>query len=235
MNIVFDIETVGVEFEELSESQQEFILRYAEKEHDEKLREEKIDDAKRFLSLYPLTARTVAIGMLRTDTEGSVILFDGTEEQNWENEEKNIKYWGMSESEMLTNFWEFASKADKTISFNGRAFDVPFLLIRSAINKIKPTINLLGNRYSNKRHVDLLEEFTFHGLTKKFNLDFYCQAFGIESPKSHGVTGMEVKELYKAGRIDDIAIYCGNDILATFELFKIWNEFLNFNSGNSHG
>ena len=27
------------------------------------------------------------------------------------------------------------------------------------------------------------------GAARKFNLDFYCKSFGIESPKSHGVTG----------------------------------------------
>lgn len=230
MDIVFDIETVGVEFEELSESQQEFILRYAEKEKDEELKQEKTDEAKRFLSLYPFTAHVIAIGMLRTDTESSMVLFESKEEKNWENEEKKIKYAGMTESEMLSKFWEFVAKADRVVTFNGRNFDIPFILIRSAINKIKPTVNLLGSRYSTKVHVDLLEEFTFHGLIRKFNLDFYCHSFGIESPKSHGVTGMEVKELYKAGRIEDIAIYCGDDIRATFELFKIWEEYLNIKS-----
>ncbi len=228
MNIVFDIETVGYDFEELSESQREFILRYAQKEKDEQLRQEKIDEAKRFLSLYPLTAKTIAIGMFRTDTESSVVLFEGNSEMDWENEEKKIKYSGNSEAEMLEKFWNYISKADKAITFNGRNFDIPFLLMRSAINKIKPTVNLLGNRYSNKKHIDLLEEFTFHGLVKKFNLDFYCHAFGIDSPKEHGVTGMEVKELYKAGRIKDIAIYCGNDIRSTYELYKIWTKYLNF-------
>ena len=34
MNLIFDIETVGVDFETLSESQQEFLLRYTESEKD---------------------------------------------------------------------------------------------------------------------------------------------------------------------------------------------------------
>jgi predicted PolB exonuclease-like 3'-5' exonuclease len=62
---------------------------------------------------------------------------------------------------------------------------------------------------------------------KKFNLDFYCNAFGIKSPKSHGITGMEIKELYKAGKTREIALYCREDINATFELYKIWNSYLN--------
>jgi hypothetical protein len=37
---------------------------------------------------------------------------------------------------------------------------------------------------------------------------------------------MDVKVLYEAGRIKDIAIYCGEDIYATYQLYKIWDEYL---------
>jgi predicted PolB exonuclease-like 3'-5' exonuclease len=129
---------------------------------------------------------------------------------------------------MLKSFWRIVEASDKVITFNGRNFDVPFLMIRSAINKVKPSKNLMTNRYDTSLHIDLLEQFSFYGLTKKFNLDFYCHAFGIDSPKSEVISGMEVKNLYEAGRIKDIAIYCGNDILATYKLYKIWEEFLRF-------
>jgi predicted PolB exonuclease-like 3'-5' exonuclease len=99
-------------------------------------------------------------------------------------------------------------------------------MIRSAMHKIKPSKNFIKNRYDSSSHIDLLEQFTFYGITKKFNLDFYCHAFGIESPKSKGITGMEVKELYKAGKVKEIAVYCGEDVRATYELYKIWEEFL---------
>ena len=227
MNLLFDIETVGVEFETLSDSQKEFLLRYAETEKDLVKREELIDEAKRYLSLYPYTAMIVAIGLLNTDTEKSVVLYENGKDEEWSVEEKTIKYKPYSEEEMLKYFWKYVSKAEKVISFNGRYFDLPFLMIRSAINKIKPTSNLMKYRYDSSHHIDLLEQLTFFGLTKKFNLDFYCHAFGIISPKSKGITGMEVKELYRAGRIKDIAIYCGEDVKATYELFKIWNKYLN--------
>ena len=86
----------------------------------------------------------------------------------------------------------------------------------------------MGYRYDTKLHVDLLEQFTFYSATRKFNLDFYCHAFGVKSPKSHEVSGMEVQNLYQAGRIKDIAVYCGKDIVATYKLFKIWEECLKF-------
>ena len=105
--------------------------------------------------------------------------------------------------------------------------DLPFLMIRSAMMGIKPSVNLINNRYNITKHIDLLDQFTFYGISRKFNLDFYCHAFGLKSPKSKGITGMEIKELYKAGRIKDIAIYCGDDVRVTYELFKIWETYLN--------
>ncbi len=227
MNLVLDIETVGYDFETLSESQQEFLLRYAEQEKDENKKLEAEEEAKRYLSLYPFTSKVVAIGLLNTDSGKEIVLYEGERVEDLLVEEKSIKYKPMSEQEMLKNFWLYVSKAEKVITFNGRNFDIPFLMIRSAFHKIKPSRNFIKNRYDSSSHIDLLEQFTFYGLTKKFNLDFYCHAFGIESPKSKGITGMEVKELYKAGKIKEIAVYCGEDVKATFELYKIWNEFLN--------
>ncbi len=90
----------------------------------------------------------------------------------------------------------------------------------------------LGYRYATEPHCDLAEQLTFYsvsgrdGAARRFNLDFYCKAFGIESPKSHGVTGMDVKDMMAAGRFREIAEYCLRDVRATVELYKIWKERL---------
>jgi len=227
MNLICDIETVGFEFESLSESQQEYLLRYIEQEPDISKRETLTVETKRFLSLYPLTAKVVAIGLMNTETEKIMVLYESASDEDILIEEKGIKYKPMSELKMLQNFWQYVSKSEKVITFNGRNFDIPFLMIRSAMLQVKPTKNLMKYRYDTKEHVDLLDQLTFYGSTRKFNLDFYCHSFGIESPKSKGITGMEVKELYKAGRIKEIAIYCSEDVKATYELYKIWNAYLN--------
>ncbi len=227
MGIIFDIETVGFEMENLSESQQEFLLRYAEKENDDKIKEEKKEETERYLSLYPFTAKIVAIGMLNTETGRTLVLYNDENVDEWTATEKEISYKSGKEIEILELFWKYISKTEKVITFNGRNFDIPFLMLRSAMLGVKPTLNLIQNRYNITHHIDLLDQFTFYGITRKFNLDFYCHAFGITSPKSKGISGMELKELYKAGKIKDIAVYCGEDVKATFELFKIWEEYLN--------
>ncbi len=224
--IIFDIETVSFPFETLSESQQEYLLRSSEKEKDEMLREEKKDEAIRFLSLYPFTAKVISIGIYDVSKEKSYVYYESASEEEFHADGKDAQYKGLSEPEMLKAFWRIVDAADQVITFNGRAFDIPFLMIRSAVNKIKPSKNLLSNRYDTSLHVDLLEQFSFYGGIKKFNLDFYCYAFGVKSPKSKEVSGMEVKNLYEAGRIKEIAVYCGEDIYATYQLYKIWDEFL---------
>jgi len=227
MHLVFDIETVGVEFDSLSETQQEFLLRYTEQETEPTKKETMVENAKRCMSLYPFTAKIVCLAMMNTESHKTMVMFDNQTSESWEADEDGVKYQSVPEAEILTRFWKYSAKVDKLVSFNGRGFDLPFIMMRSAMLKIKPSKNFIKNRFDSSSHIDLLEQFTFFGLTKKFNLDFYCHAFGIESPKSQGINGMEVKELYKAGRTKDIAIYCGKDVRATYELFKIWDEFLN--------
>ena len=57
-------------------------------------------------------------------------------------------------------------------------------------------------------------------------MDFYCKAFGIDSPKSHGVSGLDVGQLVAAKRYRDIAEYCLRDVQATVRLYHIWKERL---------
>jgi hypothetical protein len=100
-------------------------------------------------------------------------------------------------------------------------------MLRSAILGVTPSRNLVPYRYDTKIHCDLLDQLSFYGTVKKFNLDFYCKAFGIKSPKSEGITGLDLGDLYREKRFREIAHYCGGDIRAEAGLFLIWNKYLN--------
>jgi uncharacterized protein YprB with RNaseH-like and TPR domain len=226
--IIFDIETCCFPFESLSESQQEYLLRYAEKEQNEEIRTQKREDAIRYLSLYPLTAKVIALGIFDVEKEKTFVYYENNSEEEWSLENKNVHFKGVKEEDILKSFWRIIDVTDQVITFNGKNFDIPFLMTRSAVHKIRPCKNLLSKRYDSSLHIDLLEQFTYFGLIRKFNLDFYCHAFGIDSPKSKGVSGMDVKNLYEAGKFKDIAVYCSEDVFAEYKLFKIWNEYLNF-------
>lgn len=226
--LVLDIETTSYPLVELSESQREFIFRYAEREKDNDVKAAKTEEAIRYLSLYPFTSKIIALGLLDIKSGKSIVFYEGTGSDKWSNDEKHVKYVESTEEKILKSFWDLMNETEQIVTFNGRCFDLPYILIRSALLKIKPAKNLIPSKYDSKFHIDLLEKFSFHGTVKKFNLDFYCTSFGVPSPKARGIDGMEIKNLYEAGHTREIAIYCAEDILATFELYKIWEEYLNF-------
>jgi hypothetical protein len=128
---------------------------------------------------------------------------------------------------MLQEFWKAVARYGQFVTFNGRSFDCPFLMLRSAILGVRPTRNLMTYRYSAGEHCDLLEQLSYYGAFRKFSLDFYCRSFGITSPKSEGVSGQDVEPLFRAGRYREIAEYCLRDVRATAELFQRWQAFLN--------
>ncbi|HHN65454.1 MAG TPA: 3'-5' exonuclease [Nitrospirae bacterium] len=218
--IIFDIETIGMDFDRLDLSQQEYLLRYAETD-------EEIEKVKNDLGLYPITGEIVAIGMLEPDTLQGSVYFQAPGQLIAPFEEDGVRYEAGTERAILENFWQKIKEYDQFITFNGRGFDCPFIMIRSAIHRIKPTRQLMPNRY-NGNHIDLLDQLTFFGASRRrFSLDMWCRAFGIKSPKEEGVSGKDVKELFDAGRFEEIARYCVRDLFATRELFLYWQEYIN--------
>lgn len=228
--IIFDIETVGVDFDSLDPSTQEYLLKWAETEEEE----EKVKES---LSFYPLTGEIVAIGMLDPDSNKGAVYFQTPKDLLLPFEDGGIVFECGTEKEILEKFWSTIKTQDQFITFNGRGFDCPFIMIRSAVNKIKPTRDLMPNRY-NGTHIDLLDQLTFYGASKRrFSLDMWCRTFNIKSPKSanesgEAITGYEVKDLFKSGRYVDIARYCAGDLRATRELYLIWENYIKVGTGN---
>jgi DNA polymerase elongation subunit (family B) len=227
--LIFDIETIGVDFETLDKISQEYIEKYTEDE-------EELEEAKERLGFSPLTGEIVAIGVLNPETnKGAIYLRSDKRQETGDKElEGGITIETGDEKQIIEKFWESARAYSYFISFNGRTFDVPFLMIRSAILDVRPSKNLLSNRYLESQkfgatHVDLLDQLTFYGaVRKKFNLHFWTKAFGIQSPKEQGITGEDMSRLYKEGKLLEIAKYNLGDLKATKELYEKWNRYLNF-------
>ncbi len=239
--LVFDIETAPLDFETLSESQQEYILRKTNTE-------EEIQYKKFEMALSPITAQVVCIGtqMMQLTDEGAwEVLGRAALSVNNDfdyGQKELIKLstgddcYLTNEAKLLDDFWAILRKYDHStlISFNGRNFDAPFLMLRSAIHRIKPSRNLMsGTKFNYPLHIDLIDELTFYNpspysASKRFNFDFYTRTFGIKSPKSEGVDGSMVGEYFRDGKILEISEYCMRDINATWELFLIWNSYLRY-------
>jgi predicted PolB exonuclease-like 3'-5' exonuclease len=164
--------------------------------------------------------------MLNPDSCKGAVYFQSPGELIEPFEEDNIKFISDTEEGILKKFWDVIQSYEQMITFNGRGFDAPFLIIRSAVHRINPTTTLMPNRYDRK-HLDLLDQLIFYGsVWRRFNLHMYCRAFGIKSPKDDGITGYEVDGLYKSKRFVDIARYCVKDLHATKELFIYWDNYI---------
>ncbi|MDO8555034.1 MAG: ribonuclease H-like domain-containing protein [bacterium] len=233
--LIFDIETVGENFDELDETTKDTLTKWIKKEsksEDEYKKE--LQELKDGLGFSPLTGEVVAIGVLDCEKNKGAVYFQAPGEKLEETEENGIKFKQVSEEEMLDNFWTVAKSYQEFVSFNGRAFDVPFLMVRSAIHGIRPSKDLMSNRYLNSqkydaKHIDLLDQLSFYGAVwKKGNLHLWSRAFGIESPKAQGIMGEDVGKFFKEKKFLEIARYNTGDLFATKQLYEYWEKFLKF-------
>jgi predicted PolB exonuclease-like 3'-5' exonuclease len=186
------------------------------------------------MSLWPLTSQVVCIAMVNAESDRGKVLFIAEDSEEGASTGGPVEFLPCAdEPELLAAFWDVARHYDRIVTFNGRSFDVPFLYLRSAqLNVSISRKDWLGYRFATEPHCDLAEQLTFYGVSgrdgaaRRFNLDFYCKAFGIPSPKSQGVTGLDVRRLRTEGRSKEIAEYCLRDVQATTALFHVWKDRL---------
>jgi 3'-5' exonuclease len=212
--VVLDIETAGVAWDSLDDAQRTYLQKNARTDEErEKLPE--------MMSLWPFTGKIIVVAMLNPDTGRGRIWYEKTGGRVEETSADGLfTFVGDAEPTFLAEFWRAMRRFHRFVTFNGRGFDGPFLMLRSAALGIAATRNLVGYRYSLRPHTDLLEAISFFGASRKWNLDFACKAFGVESPKEQGMDGYSVGPYYRAGRLREIALYCRRDVEATAGLYR---------------
>lgn len=225
--LVIDIETVGTPWEELDAYVREYLIKG--------LNDGDAEETRRAGGLSPFRGRIIAIGVINIEDGRSCAMYEVPGQTQLSIEKAGQRtYISGSEKQILEKFWEFFEGDSRFITFNGRQFDGPFLMIRSAINGIVPKRDLVGYRYGFHPNCDLREALNFFGTTNarqfKFNLDLACKVFGVETSKGEGLDGRSVETWYRAGRHREIADYCLDDVRATCELYeKVASSLLMFN------
>jgi DNA polymerase elongation subunit (family B) len=213
--IAFDIEVAGFHWDEVDEITRGYLLQRAKNEEDRAATPDRT-------ALFPGLGKIIAIGMWNLERDRGLCLLEGrsAEQQEWKRVANSDVVRG-SEKELLERFWEILErKRPRLISFNGRYYDGPILMIRSAQLGIQPSQNLCGNRFNLSTHVDLTEVLSFHGTWREqYKLDYWCRRFDIESPKG-SIDGSQVARAYREGRIEEIGEYCLRDTRATGELYR---------------
>jgi 3'-5' exonuclease len=227
--MVFDIETFGDKIDDYPQDIQEYLTKSADSD------ERKLEIIDEF-ALNPLTGTIAAIGLMDHKKGKGCVLVNCENEYQFCSTHKDFTYIQGDEKFILEKFWDIlvARSYNLFVTFNGRDFDCPYIMLRSISHKIKPPVNLMkGSEYNFKdNHIDLMREFNFYshsakGARRKFNLNFYCKKFGIKSPKEDGYSGNIVAKLVNEKRFQELADYCIGDVIAENQLFCFWNEYFN--------
>lgn len=137
------------------------------------------------------------------------------------------------ERAILSDFLRFInSKEPRLVSFNGRGFDLPAIMLRAMkynlsafgyfesenASKTKNKWENYRARYSEKWHTDLLECLGNFGSVRNLNLDNVCKMLGIVG--KYEVSGGDVYSLYYDKKdIEKIDFYCQSDVLNTYWLY----------------
>lgn len=148
----------------------------------------------------------------------------------------NFKAVGDSKEEreksLISAFLEYLNKHQpKLISFNGRGFDMPMLLLRAMKHKLSANAYFEENnpqfnkskwenyrqRYSERFHTDLLESLGNFGSVRNLKLDVLSNLIGF--PGKYDTSGDQVLELYYQEEQEKIDEYCQSDVLNTYGLY----------------
>lgn len=233
--LVFDLETTSIPYEEVDLITKKKLEGEAKElaalngENYETVLQQKKDE----LGFSPATGEIVALGVYDPDNKKGAVYFQA-KDKVYNEEKSGIKFISMSEKDIILKFWELIRGVDELIGFNSRMFDAPYVMIRSALYGIRPSKDLLSNRYISSqkyemRHVDLFDQLSFYGAARyRGSLNLWCHAFGIESPKTEDVDGAAVHQMFRDGRYLEIAEYNSRDIISTANLYEHWYKYLRF-------
>lgn len=139
---------------------------------------------------------------------------------------------GDSEEKKIAEFIKFINEHNpRLVSYNGRGFDLPMLMIRAMRYNIDASEYFNTNdrangkdkwcnyrsRYDGVFHLDLLDHISDFKAVSGLKLDLLCASLNL--PGKYDVHGDEVMNLYYDGKQDKIDEYCESDTLNTYWLF----------------
>ena len=217
--IVFDIEVAGFPWDEVDEITRGYLM---SRERDASKR----DTVPERTALFPGLGKVIAIGFWHIQANKGLILLEGDpeEQHGWE-KVPHSDIFRADERGVLAKFWEIVAKPihgtlPRLVTYNGRSYDGPILMTRSAQLELAPTRNLVPYRYDISDHCDLLDVLCYQGAARdRYSLDYWCRRFDVESPKG-SIDGSQVARAYRDGRIEDIGEYCLRDVRATGQLYE---------------
>ncbi len=225
MNFVLDIETIPRDLRSEPRKIQEYVWERALRREADAGIEVGLDDylaaaddpalaavrdrVDRYMTLRPEFGHVVCIGMghdarRRGDLETKAVTARGVAE----------------ERRILEAFWDVV-KARRDwcfITYNGLAFDLPFLLRRSIYLGVTPTTGLPLRPFALDSHFDVMRVLSNWERGDAVRLDIVAELLGL-SKSPPGMDGSQVLGLWRAGRVEEIEAYCLGDVRLVYEVF----------------
>ena len=120
-----------------------------------------------------------------------------------------------SERKALNLFWDIATHCSPIVGYNIIGFDLPVILVRSAILGIRPTRKIDLRKFNNPHCVDLM--VARFGSGQAMPLKKLCRLYGIDIPAGD-VDGSHVESMLQEDP-EAVLEYCKSDVAITQELY----------------
>jgi 3'-5' exonuclease len=161
------------------------------------------EDAKK-AALDALTGQVVCIGLLGVDASNKV--------------ESGLALVSQNENKLLSEFWAHLAitRISRFIAHNGLGFDLPYLWRRSVVQGVRTTLNLDLRRFRSDFVFDTMAVWANWDARSYPSLDDLCRGLGVGAKVG---SGAQVLELWKSGKLEDIARYCLHDCWLTYACF----------------
>lgn len=211
MKLVIDIETVAIDSEVLDAYKSKFEPKppepEPEPETDEKPKNRKkkaaTDDRKKRKSDRPglnyLTGKIVVVVV--KPLGGKPVVFA--------QEDEDLLLIGLYD-------YLITKRPIEVITFNGRGFDVPFIVMRGLLHGLD-FAHLLPTKRYDKLHVDLFEDVLGGKWGMGGRLSELAWFFSLEEVEGNGA---EVQKLYDSGDLEGIISHCVSDVETTEALYR---------------
>ncbi len=185
--LVLSLQTSGVPWDQLSPRTQTELTQWITRETSNTAEiEHRTKQVQENTQYAPLTATVASLAVHDIERVATAVYLTA-DAGAADTERDDVLYKPRTEAELLIEFWEGIARYDTIVTFNGRRFVLPFLIHRSAVYRIRPSVHLLESRYlerqSGVRHVDLLDQLTFYGAqSRRPTLYQYCEAYELPLP-----------------------------------------------------
>lgn len=163
----------------------------------------------RALALHGEYGRVLSIGVI-AEQDGEIL------HRGVLGRERQTMMFHLDEARTLRGFWKllgnFSTRRDLIIGHNIHSFDLPFLIKRSLINRIKPSVQFQFIRYRNEPIYDTMMAWCSWNFGQYITLDLLAEVLKVGISKSEGIDGGLVYDRFCQGCHQEIADYCLRDV-----------------------